>query len=314
MPNAKLLEAPSYITVDAAPLPSLNTHRPTMIGDLSGDDERDMMLNDPLANRLRQAITRDELVLHYQPIVEASTLRLESAEALVRWQDPDLGLISPAVFIPMAEQCGLIRTLTHWVVEQALQQAKLWSLMGTPIRIAVNLSPGCLLDTRLPATIAAMLEAFDVEARCLEFELTESEDIEDFESAVQILAELRALGIRITLDDFGTGNSSLGRLKRIPVDGIKIDRSYVLDLLDSHVDRAIAKAVVTLAHSLDCTVVAEGIENEATLAYLKLIGCDSSQGYWISRPVPEAEFTRRWIAAERRSDEGVTRPQFPTAL
>jgi EAL domain-containing protein (putative c-di-GMP-specific phosphodiesterase class I) len=255
-----------------------------------------MMLDDPLANRLRRAISQDELVLHYQPIVDASTMRLESAEALVRWQDPELGLMSPAVFIPMAEQCGLIRSLTLWVVKKALQQAKQWSLMGAPIRIAINLSPACLWDAGLPRTIAAMLKAHDVSPDCLEFELTESEAIEDFEQAARVLGALRTMGIRIALDDFGTGNSSLGRLKRIPVDAIKIDRSYVMDLLDSHVDRAIAASVVSLAQKLGCTVVAEGIENEQTLAYLRLIGCNSLQGYWISRPVGEAEFTRRWIA------------------
>jgi EAL domain-containing protein (putative c-di-GMP-specific phosphodiesterase class I) len=270
-----------------------------------------MMLNDPLANRLRQAIAQDELVLHYQPIVDASTTSLQSAEALVRWQDPDLGLIPPAVFIPMAEQCGLIRSLTLWVVKQALQQAQQWSQMGSPSRIAVNLSPSCLLDPGFPDAIVAMLEAYGLAPDSLEFELTESEAIEDVACAARILEALRDLGIRISLDDFGTGNSSLDRLKRIPVDAIKIDRAYVQDLLDSHVDRAIVTSVMSLAHKLGCTVVAEGVENEETLVYLKLTGCDAIQGYWISRPLSAAEFTRRWIASECRP---IDRPDLRFAL
>ena len=254
-----------------------------------------MFGNDPLAARLRRAIVRDELVLHYQPLIDAATRKLVGAEALLRWNAPEIGEVPPAAVIPLAEQSGLIHAITLSVLNQALSQWRTWSLAGSPVRMAVNLSPACLKDARFPLRVATLLKAWDMPAEYLEFELTAREGLDYPTRAAEVLAELRAMGIRITLDGFGA-HSSLSYLKQLPLDQLKIDRSYVAGVATHAVDRAIVTALLNVAQALGCKAIATGIETEATFGQLVEAGCDTLQGFWIGKPLPAEDFRRRWLA------------------
>ncbi len=243
-----------------------------------------------LMSELRKAIDNDdELMLHYQPKVSLKSNRCVGVEALVRWRHPQRGMIPPDQFIPLAEQTGIIKSLSYWVLNTALKQAHHWQQSGLRIPIAVNLSMRDLHDPELPDTIAGLIKRWQVPPTSLQVEITENGIMAEPARALQTVTALRALGLRIAIDDFGTGYSSLAYLKRLPVDELKIDRSFVRELCEEADDRAIVRSTVGLGHDLGLTIVAEGIENAATWDLLEQIGCDIGQGYHIGRPVSATE-------------------------
>lgn len=244
-----------------------------------------------LEGLLRRALERNELVLLYQPKVELEHGRVVGAEALIRWRHPRLGMVSPAEFIPLAEETGLIVPIGDWVIQEACKQLRKWQDEGmAAIGVAVNLSARQFGQEDLPKVVAQALRLSGVDARCLELELTESAVMKEPQRAVTTLIELKRIGVRLSLDDFGTGYSSLNYLKRFPIDALKIDQSFVRDIPADPDDAAIAVAVISLAHGLRLGVVAEGVETEEQLAFLRRHGCDEMQGYYFSRPLPADQF------------------------
>jgi diguanylate cyclase (GGDEF)-like protein len=235
---------------------------------------------------LRQGIDRGELVLYYQPQFACRRGQLVGVEALVRWKHPRRGLIMPDQFIPLAEQTGLMLPLTRSVLDSAVRQCGEWRNAGREIPIAVNLSMRDLHDVQLPETIEHLLGRWQVGSHLLRVEITESALMADPERALATVARLSALGVRIAIDDFGTGYSSLAYLKKLPVDELKIDRSFVSQMLSDASDRAIVRSTIDLAHNLGLRVVAEGVEDEATWRLLGRLGCDEAQGYYLGRPSP----------------------------
>jgi len=243
-----------------------------------------------LENGLRKAVERDELLLHYQPLVDMRTGRTMGTEALVRWQHPDYGLVSPGRFIPLAEETGLIVPISRWVLRTACAQNKAWQEKGRlPAAVSVNLSARLLHEDGLVDMVSEILAETGLDHRYLELELTESALMENADTAIRVLGELKNLGVRVSLDDFGTGYSSLSYLKKFPIDSVKIDQSFVKDITTNPDDAAIASAVVAMSHSLKLKVIAEGVETLEQLEFLKSLDCDEVQGYFISRPVPAAE-------------------------
>jgi diguanylate cyclase (GGDEF)-like protein len=240
---------------------------------------------------LREALARKELVLHFQPIVGLESGKLLGAEALVRWNHPERGLVSPAEFIPVAEDIGLIVPLGEWVLNEACAQAARWATIGgrKPF-VAVNLSARQFQEGGLVPVVQRALARSGLAASQLELEITESILMQQTERTLQALNEFEAFGVKLAIDDFGTGYSSLGYLKRFPVSTLKIDRSFLRDVSRDEDDRAIVAAVMAMARSLALTVTAEGVENTEQVAFLRLHGCDQAQGYLYSRPVPAAEF------------------------
>jgi diguanylate cyclase (GGDEF)-like protein/PAS domain S-box-containing protein len=255
---------------------------------------------------LRRAIESGELALHYQPKVDAATGAITGMEALVRWKHPDLGLVSPAHFIPLAEETGLIVPLSKWVLTEACSQNRAWQQQGLPaLRIAVNLSPRQFIDENLAAETARVLNDAGMDPALLELEITESMMMYDTERTVQVLSELRSMGIRIAIDDFGIGYSSLSHLKQFQVDIIKIDRSFIKDIPHDQADAAIAHAIIAMGKSLKAMVVAEGVETAAQLSFLRERGCDEIQGYYFGRPLPAEDFAR---LLEQNSKVAVPQP------
>ncbi len=244
-----------------------------------------------LTGELRQAIEQDRLCLHYQPKVDLKTGRLDSVEALVRWPHPDRGFLPPDQFIPLAEHTGLIAPLSRWVLATALRQCRAWRDEGLEIRVAVNLSARLLQDEHLIETIAHLLQAHAVPATDLELEITESAVMADPARALGVLRRLHQMGVRLSIDDFGTGYSSLAYLNRLPVDEVKIDKSFVLDLRTDDDAATIARSIIDLGHNLGLVVVAEGVEDQATYERLGAMACDLAQGYYLSRAVPAADLT-----------------------
>ena len=251
-----------------------------------------------LAAELRDGIARGELCLHYQPKVGTADGRLAGVEALVRWQHPERGLLMPGAFLPLAERSGLMRPLTMAVLELAVGQAAAWRADGIDLHVAVNLSAETLLDHGLTEAVEELLARFELPTRCLQLELTESTLMRDPQRSAEILEHLAASGVRIAIDDFGTGWSSLVWLKRLPVHAIKIDRSFVGDMLDSPSDAAIVESTINLGRTLGLDVVAEGVETDETLAALRASGCDVVQGYLICRPKPADDVTA-WMLERR---------------
>jgi diguanylate cyclase (GGDEF)-like protein len=239
-----------------------------------------------LVSELRQAIERDELFLAYQPKIDLRDGRVVGVEALTRWRHPALGPIPPDLFIPIAEQTRLIRPLTLWVVESAARQHYAWRRRGATLPIAVNLSARNLLDARLADEVAGRLGAWDVDPWQIEFEITESALMEDPTTARAVMQRLKERGHALAIDDFGMGYSSLGYLKKLPVDSLKIGKSFVIDMLRDGDAAAIVCSTVDLAHNLGLRVVAEGIEGPAHQAHLAGLGCDVGQGFHIGRPLP----------------------------
>jgi diguanylate cyclase (GGDEF)-like protein len=239
-----------------------------------------------LAAALPAAIERGELVLAYQPKADLRSGRIVGAEALARWEHPELGSVEPGEFVPIAEQTGLIITLTTAVLEAALERVAAWRALGHELTIAVNLSARSFLDERLAEEIPALLAAHDLPPACLELEITESMLMHDPERAAITLERLASIGVGLSVDDFGTGYSSLAHLKRLPVDTIKIDKSFVLDMADDDADEAIVRSTIELAHNLGLRVVAEGVESAAAWMRLVALGCDLAQGFHLARPLP----------------------------
>jgi diguanylate cyclase (GGDEF)-like protein len=244
-----------------------------------------------LENMLRRAVAQDELVLHYQPLIRIDDGGVFAAEALIRWNHPELGLIQPAQFIPTAEMSGLILPIGAWVLRTACAQMKEWQdLHGARLAVAVNLSARQFQQPDLIETIRDALDASGLDPACLELEITESYSMQNPDATVETLRELKTLGVRISMDDFGTGYSSLAYLKKFPIDTIKVDRSFVQDLGTDRDDEAITTAVIAMAQSLSLHVVAEGVENQVQLDFLRARTCDSVQGFFFSHPLPPAEF------------------------
>jgi diguanylate cyclase (GGDEF)-like protein/PAS domain S-box-containing protein len=240
-----------------------------------------------LERRLRRALRDGEFLLHYQPQVDIATGRIVGMEALVRWHDPEVGLVPPSAFIPVAEESGLIGALSEWVLREACRQNKAWQDEGLPpARVSVNLSARQFQQRDIAKLVMSILEETGLEPRYLELELTESTIMRNAEEAVVMLNELHALGIGLAIDDFGTGYSSLGYLKRFPVDRLKIDRSFVSDIGASTDDETITSAIIALAHSLELQVIAEGVETAAQLDFLRARSCHEMQGYFFARPMP----------------------------
>ena len=253
-----------------------------------------------LESNLHRALERDEFSLYYQPKVELRNGSIIGAEALIRWRHPELGLVSPVEFIPMAEESGLIIAIGEWVLNKACARLRAWQKEGlTPVPVAVNLSAKQFHQQNITAMITRALQDHGVDPRLLELEITESTAMRNAEETCATLLSLKALGVRIAIDDFGTGYSSLSYLKRFPIDSLKIDRSFVTDLPGNQDDATIAQAIITMAHALRLKVIAEGVESEAQLEFLTANGCDEIQGYYFSRPLP-AELCTQMLREKRK--------------
>ncbi len=239
-----------------------------------------------MENELRMALERKQFVLQYQPMVSMVTGRIVAVEALVRWRHPELGLVGPAKFIPVAEESGLIASLGEWVMETACSQAKQWQRSGSPpITMSVNLSAMQFKSENLPAKVLSLLSKTELAPEHLQLEITESLAMEDAERSIAVLGYLKAMGLRIAIDDFGTGYSSLSYLKRFSIDTLKIDRGFLSQLMGEEANAAIVKAIISMSHGLDLTVIAEGVESEAQLHFLAEHGCDLVQGFFIGKPI-----------------------------
>jgi diguanylate cyclase (GGDEF)-like protein len=243
----------------------------------------------------RRALESDEFVVHFQPIVDVAGSRPHGAEGLVRWEHPELGLLSPNLFIPIAEQSGLIGPLTRYVLEHSIAQCAQWHRDGQALTVAVNLSVRDLLDRELPRYIERVLDEHHLAADALRLEVTESMLMSDPDRALATVVRLRELGIRVAVDDFGTGYSSLANLKQLPINELKIDRSFISPLLNDESDLIIVRSTINLGHDLGLQVIAEGVEDELTLKRLEMLGCDLAQGYYVSRPLAADAFDA-WIA------------------
>jgi diguanylate cyclase (GGDEF)-like protein/PAS domain S-box-containing protein len=267
----------------------------------AGDDVRQSLGND-----LRQVIDRNELVLHFQPQVSLVSGEIVGVEALVRWRHSEKGMMPPGDFIPIAEETGLIISIDEWVLRAAVRQALAWQAEGLPaLRIAVNLSARHFRNSELPETIAAILDESGLEARHLELELTESAMMHDATQAVRIVDRLKKLGVHLSLDDFGTGYSSLAYLSRFAIDRLKIDQSFVHDITANPVNASIATATIAMAHKLNKKVVAEGVETEAQMTFLRRHDCDEMQGFFFSAPCVADDIAEMLRQGRRqRFDEG----------
>jgi diguanylate cyclase (GGDEF)-like protein len=248
-----------------------------------------------LVSQVRPAMERGEFEMYFQPKVRLSDGRVAGAEALIRWNHPERGMVPPDEFIPLVEKTVLLGPLTTYAMEHVMRQWRVWTDDGTPIPMAVNLSPRSLLDRQLPEAVAGLLERFEMPPSFLRLELTENFLVSDSGRSNAVLDELARVGVSLSIDDFGTGYSSLSHLKRLPIDEIKIDRSFVMDMNEDGNDFMIVRATVELGKNLGLRVVAEGVEDRETFDRLADFGCDEAQGYYISRPMALDEFTR-WLS------------------
>jgi len=242
-----------------------------------------------LMNDLRNAIDENKIINHYQPIIDYKKNKVIAVEALARWHHSELGDISPSEFIPMAEQMGLIRELTLQITENALKHYSRWNQQGHHFNININLSVYCLQDFSLPEEIIDIITTHNINASNIELEITESALMLNLVRARKILGKLNDTGIKLAIDDFGTGFSSLSYLKNLPVDTLKIDKSFIFDMCKNSTDKAVVKTIIELAHNLDCLVVAEGVENQEILDDLMLLNIDRVQGFFFSKALPESE-------------------------
>ena len=253
-----------------------------------------------MENDLREALHKEQFVLHYQPQVDLSTGKIIGAEALIRWRHPQRGLISPAKFIPLAEERGLMLSLGSWILHSACHQIKRWQNSGLPVvPVAVNLSGIQCREASLTNTIANVLSATGLDPRLLELEITEGTLMSQTDSLRARMIELKKLGIRFSLDDFGTGYSSLSYLTRFPIDTLKIDISFVRGMLDDPKDLAVVDTIIDLADNLQLHTVAEGVENAEQVTLLKLLECRAMQGYYFSKPLAPDDFAAM-LAQDRR--------------
>ena len=239
---------------------------------------------------IRHALASDEIVVHYQPIIDLDDLKVRGAEGLVRWQHPEHGLIPPGAFVQTVEQTGLIGPLTRHVLERSIAECAAWRRDGRELSVAVNLSVRNLLDRDLPRELGQLLNTYALPADALQLEITESMIMSDPERALATVGRLSALGVRLSVDDFGTGYSSLANLRKMPIDELKIDRSFVSPMLQDESDLIIVRSTINLGHDLGLRVIAEGVEDGATLDELAALGCDLAQGYHVSRPMPADAF------------------------
>ena len=269
-------------------------------------DQRDQA---ELLRDLRLALSRSQLELYYQPKVHAPSAQITGVEALLRWHHPQRGMISPAIFIPMAERSGLINKIGGWVIDEACRQARAWRDQGLRMRVAVNLSAHQLRQRDLPQHIAAALDRHQINPDLLTCEITESVAMEDTETTARFFAELDAVGVHISIDDFGSGYSSLAYLRKLPAGELKIDRSFVMDIAHSDEARTIAAAVVQLAQALKLKVVAEGVETDEQFQVLRQLGCDELQGFLFAKPM-SARALGLWAAGE----DGTRAVQFSESL
>jgi diguanylate cyclase (GGDEF)-like protein len=257
--------------------------------------DRDSRQRLSLLSDFRRALDKDELVVHYQPIVDVRGAEVRGAEGLVRWEHPEHGLLPPGAFIAAVEQTGLIGPLTRHVLERSIAQCATWRTDGKDLSVAVNLSVRNLMDPDLPTQISTLLDIYGLPANALQLEITESMIMSDPERALAIVGRLSELGVRLSVDDFGTGYSSLANLKRLPIDELKIDRSFVSPMMQDESDLIIVRSTINLGHDLGLKVIAEGVEDELTLKRLATLGCDLAQGYHLSRPLTPDAFTS-WVA------------------
>jgi diguanylate cyclase len=265
----------------------------------SGDDDSHRHRLSILGE-LRRAIESDQLELHYQPKVEAATGRVSGCEALVRWRHPQHGYIAPSEFIPYAERTGAIRSLTAWVIGTALGDLSRWERAGLALDVSVNVSPVDFADPGFADGVAALVARTGANASRVVLEVTESGAMKDLASTLRMMEQLRVLGIRFSIDDFGTGHSSLAHLKRLPVDEVKIDRSFVKEL-DAERDDVIVRSTIGLGHALNLKVVAEGVEDQIRWSVLARLGCDLIQGYFVSKPLPAEAFIA-WLRGRRPAE------------
>ena len=249
-----------------------------------------------LENHLREALDKEEFVIFYQPKVNFISGEITGAEALVRWNDPRTGLVSPARFIPVMEETGLISELGHWVLRQAIEDYLRWRNTGlSAVRVAVNVSQ---LQLRNRGFIAEISGAIGIDALApagLELEITESVVMENVKHSIATLQSIRAMGVGVAIDDFGTGFSSLSHLSKLPVDTLKIDRSFVVDMTAAPEGLALVSTIINLAHSMKLKAVAEGVETEEQSRLLRLLGCDEMQGYFFSKPLPREIFEAKYL-------------------
>ncbi len=256
----------------------------------SPDMKEDVLEKMKLTNSLYRALERNELLVYYQPQVSVSTKKIIGFEALLRWNNPEFGMISPTIFIPLAEQTGLINPIGQWVLKTACRQNKQWQLMGLPLlRMAVNLSIEQFRDRNLTTIVSRTLSEIGLEAKYLQLEITESTASNGTDNIIPVLNELKKLGVSIAIDDFGTEYSSLSRLKTLPIDQIKIDIQFIRGISESTKDEAIAKTIIQLAKNLNLNVIAEGVENEQQFEFLKKEMCDEIQGFFFYKPMPASE-------------------------
>jgi EAL domain-containing protein (putative c-di-GMP-specific phosphodiesterase class I)/ActR/RegA family two-component response regulator len=243
-----------------------------------------------LERHLRSALEHNEFVLHYQPQVELRSGRIVGLEALVRWQSRHFGLVAPARFIPLAEETGLISALGEWVLNEACHDIGHWQREGVPIvPVGINVAASQFAQQQIDQLVARAIGLAQIEARCLDLELTESLSMADAQASVQLMHELKTIGVSLSIDDFGTGYSNLAYLRRFPIDTLKIDQSFVRCLASGPEELAIAAAIVSLARALDIRSLAEGVETKAQLRLLDSLGCDAIQGFYFSRPMPGRE-------------------------
>ncbi len=262
-----------------------------------------------LAGELRAAVERDQLELYFQPRLDLRSGKAVCAEALVRWNHPQRGFLPPSEFILFAEQTGCIRELTHWIIEAALDQAVRWRNAELPLALSINLSVRDLHSTGLAIQLRQLLQSSGAAAHWITLEITESAIMDDPERALETAAQLKAMGFGLSLDDFGSGYSSLAQIKKLPVSEIKVDRSFVSEMVSDSDDLAIVRSIIDLAHNMRLKVVAEGVESEETLEMLKKLNCDFAQGYHIARPMNAAEFERWYL--ERGGAIGMTALKLP---
>ena len=262
-----------------------------------------------LEQDIREALDNAQFFLCYQPQLELSSGRISGAEALVRWRHPERGMVSPAEFIPVAEQTGLILQLTEGVLLEACTQIRAWQDAGLPpIRVSINLSPADFKRKALISMIKEILEETDLSAEWLELEITEGMVMSGVEAVIATLHELAEIGIELAIDDFGTGFSSMSYLKQFPVHRLKIDQTFVRDILSNKEDASITKAIIMLGHSLGLRLVAEGVETQEQLEFLRLRDCDEVQGYYFSKPL-EAEAFAEFLAAHSVEAEAEAKTQ-----
>jgi EAL domain-containing protein (putative c-di-GMP-specific phosphodiesterase class I) len=263
-----------------------------------------------LENQLRQALERKEFALFYQPKMDLASGEITGAEALLRWNDPLTGVVSPNRIIPILEETGLMHDVGRWALNEAVQTYRRWCSAGLKaVRIAVNVSPMQLRNRGFVGEIRQAIAGDSMVAAGLELEITESLIMEDVRLSIGSLRAIRELGVRITIDDFGTGFSSLSYLARLPVHTLKIDRAFVIDMEAGPEGLALVSTIITLAHSMKLNVVAEGVETEEQSRLLRLVNCDEIQGYWFGRPVARDVFEARYLGGITASEKMSSLPQ-----